>query len=59
MAGTDLPGAADQTRDALAAVPFAPGPEFGMHPRRIVSLARGDVHGLDPPQQCRIRLGAG
>jgi hypothetical protein len=50
MAGADQPGAAHQARDTLAAVPFAPGSELGMHPRRAVGLARGDVHSADPPQ---------
>jgi hypothetical protein len=59
MAGTEQPGAAHQACDALAAVPFASGTQLGMHPRRTVGLARGDVHRADPPQQRRIRLGAG
>jgi len=39
MAGTDQPGAAHQPCDALATVPCAPGPEFGMRPRCTVGLA--------------------
>jgi hypothetical protein len=58
MAGADQPGAAHQPCNAFAAMPFAPDPEFRMYPRRAVGLTRGGVHGPDPPQQCRIRLGA-
>ena len=51
------PGTTHQPCYALAAMPFAPGPEFGMHPWRIVGLTRGCVHGPDPPPQRGIRRG--
>lgn len=43
MAGADQPGAVHQPHNPLAAVSLAPDPEFSMHPRRAVGLARGGV----------------
>ena len=51
VTGSDKAGHADQSGDALAAVPLAPSPQGGMDPRRPIGFARGHVHILHPREQ--------